>query len=110
MLRLIPCQRTQQNTETSDVPLDEVIHAAELLVRAILVATQQTEVMLQLAGVGGDRESTREPFLRHLAPPFLVRVELHEASGFLTDRRNVLDVQSCGASYCIRTKRHLCLR
>ena len=78
--------------DTKYEPLDEVVHPAELLVRAVLIATKPTEVVLQLARIGRDREPASEPVLGHLPPPLLVRVELHKARGLLPDAGDVVHV------------------
>ena len=69
---------------------------SELLVRSILVAAQKPKMMLELTQVQCDRETAREPVLRNLPSPLLVRVELHQARGLLAHTWNVVEVQDGG--------------
>ena len=53
-------------------------------------------MMLELTRVRRDREPPREPVLRDLPPPLLVRVELHQPRRFLANTGNVVEVQDGG--------------
>ena len=67
-----------------------MVNAAQLLVRSVLIAAQQAEMVLQLARVGGDGKTPREPVLGYLPPTLLVGIELHKPRSLLTDARDVM--------------------
>ena len=84
-----------------------MIYTAEFFVIPVLIATQQTEMMLKFARVGRYGQPAREPFLRNLPPPLLLWVQFHEACSFLPDRGDVLKVERRQTLDCIGGSRHL---